>query len=315
MQSVVGVGTKMKLCCEFPMAEGAVVQQGTAVAVREQLASLVAQRRHAPSAARAVAEGTLVLVVDDHPTNRMVLKRQVNSLGYAAEAAADGKLAYEAWKTGRFNLIIADCNMPVMDGYELARAIRSDEQKLGLKRIPIVACTANAMATESAVCADAGMDDYMVKSCGLQQLAEQLARWAPIPSAPLQEAALIDHALLRTISMDDEAVQAEILADYGRTNEVDAAMLRRSAQDSDLPHVAHFAHRLKGACLMLGSVQLADVCASIEEAALSADKGAVLAGMDAFEFELQRVNDYLAELKRKAAPTEMRAPRISTTLA
>lgn len=73
----------------------------------------------------------MVLVVDDHPIDRLVLMRQVAMLGYANESAEDGRQALELWKSGRFALVITDCNMPVMDAYRLARAIRAAEQESG----------------------------------------------------------------------------------------------------------------------------------------------------------------------------------------
>src|SRR5262249_32090209 len=86
-----------------------------------------AMRRTAPSTAQAETEGTLVLLVDDHPINRMLLLRQVRTLGYAAQTVDDGVQALEKWRSGRFGLIITDCHMPHMDGYELARSIRALE--------------------------------------------------------------------------------------------------------------------------------------------------------------------------------------------
>jgi CheY-like chemotaxis protein len=131
--------------------------------------------QHAPGA-------TLVLVVDDHATNRMLLVSQVNALGYAAESASNGAQALELWKTGRFALVLTDCNMPVMNGYELARNIRAMEAATGARRCPIIACTANAMNDEVAHCVEAGMDAYLVKPMDLGTLMEELARWLPLPS-------------------------------------------------------------------------------------------------------------------------------------
>jgi len=125
----------------------------------------------------------LVLVVDDHTTNRMLLVSQVHALGYAAESASNGGQALELWKTGRFALVLTDCNMPVMDGYELARSIRTLESGSPSRRCPILACTANAMNDEVAHCVDAGMDAYLVKPMDLAALMEELARWLPVPAA------------------------------------------------------------------------------------------------------------------------------------
>ncbi|MDB5954357.1 MHYT domain-containing protein [Ramlibacter sp.] len=138
-----------------------------------------------PEPERAVQHApgtTLVLVVDDHATNRMLLVSQVNALGYAAESASNGAQALELWQTGRFSLVLTDCNMPVMNGYELARAIRTMESGSGPARCPILACTANAMNDEVAHCVEAGMDAYLVKPMDLATLMDELARWLPIPA-------------------------------------------------------------------------------------------------------------------------------------
>jgi CheY-like chemotaxis protein len=138
----------------------------------------------APSIAQAETEGTLVLLVDDHPVNRMLLLRQVRTLGYAAETAENGIEALEMWKSGRFGLVITDCHMPQMDGYELARSIRKLESDAGRKRVPIVACTANALQGEAEACLAAGMDDCLVKPVELPQLLEKLEQWLPMAAAP-----------------------------------------------------------------------------------------------------------------------------------
>jgi CheY-like chemotaxis protein len=101
-------------------------------------------------------------------------------LGYAAESAEDGIQALEKWKAGRFGLVVTDCHMPQMTGYELARSIRELEAAEGRKRTPIIACTANALQREREICIAAGMDDYLVKPVELSQLLEKLAHWLPI---------------------------------------------------------------------------------------------------------------------------------------
>jgi CheY-like chemotaxis protein len=133
-----------------------------------------APRRPAPSLAEAREDGTLVLVVDDHPINRLVLLHQLNSLGYAAECAADGVEAIERWTGGRFGLVLTDCSMPEMDGYELARHIRGAEAARGRKqRIPIIAFTAQVDDPAANAWVAAGMDDYLGKPIALAQLADR----------------------------------------------------------------------------------------------------------------------------------------------
>jgi PAS domain S-box-containing protein len=187
MTSERGKGTTMTLCLSLPVAEPA-SSPSTGATARASVPSSPT-RRTAPSVAQAEAEGTLVLLVDDHPVNRMLLLRQVQTLGYAAETAENGVEALEMWKSGRFRLVITDCHMPEMDGYELARSIRQLESDTARKRVPIVACTANALQGETEACLAAGMDDCLVKPVELPQLLQKLDQWLPIPQQPASKTA------------------------------------------------------------------------------------------------------------------------------
>lgn len=138
-----------------------------------------------PEVAQAEAEGTLVLLVDDHPLNRLLILRQLNLLGYAAETAEDGVQALEKWKSGRFRLVLTDCEMPRMDGYDLARNIRLHEVAIAGKRTPILACTAHALAEVAPKCDASGIDACMVKPLGMAGLGEALDRWLPVPAGAI----------------------------------------------------------------------------------------------------------------------------------
>ncbi|MBY6266354.1 response regulator, partial [Azospirillum sp. 412522] len=140
-----------------------------------------------------------ILVAEDHPTNQQVVLRQLRRLGYAAELAADGAQALAAWRGGRHRLVITDCHMPAMDGYELARRIRAEEEGDGRRRTPIVAMTANALSGEMERCLAAGMDDYLAKPVSLARLSQVLTRWLearPVPAAlPAPPPAMVEEAL------------------------------------------------------------------------------------------------------------------------
>ncbi|MEP7070436.1 MAG: response regulator, partial [Usitatibacter sp.] len=131
-----------------------------------------------PRADPAVA-GARVLVVDDHPVNRMVLGRQLGMLGYDCELAGDGVEALAKFNAAPFGLVVTDCNMPVMDGYELARRIRDLESSMGVRRTPIVACTAKDPAGEAQRCREAGMDDCIAKPFKMQLLRDKMDQWLP----------------------------------------------------------------------------------------------------------------------------------------
>lgn len=125
----------------------------------------------------ARAANRLVLVADDNAINRKVLERQITMLGYAAEFAEDGEQALSMWKQSAYGLLMTDCHMPKMDGYQLARNIRNEE-KAG-QHMPIVAITADAMKETVSKCHAAGMQGCLTKPMGLEQLKEVLVQWLP----------------------------------------------------------------------------------------------------------------------------------------
>ncbi|WP_153788889.1 hybrid sensor histidine kinase/response regulator [Pseudomonas sp. EMN2] len=124
-----------------------------------------------PQPPRSPVPGLHVLVAEDNPVNQAILKEQLEALGCSAVVAANGELALHLWQPAEFDLVLTDVNMPVMDGYELAMALR--EQDAGL---PIIGITANAMREEGIRCMAAGMNAWLVKPLSLQTLREQLAR-------------------------------------------------------------------------------------------------------------------------------------------
>ena len=130
--------------------------------------------RHALRSQR-VRETHRILLAEDNPVNQKVACRILEKLGFRVDVAADGQAAFDAWQSGRYDLILMDCQMPVMDGYETTRKIRVHES--GSKRIPIIALTAHAMKGADNECRAAGMDDYLSKPIDRGQLQQALGRW------------------------------------------------------------------------------------------------------------------------------------------
>ena len=127
-----------------------------------------------PGAAQA-GTGQHILLAEDNVVNEKVACRTLERLGYRVEVARNGRDAVDAWATGRFDLILMDCQMPVLDGYEAAREIRARET--AGQRIPIVALTAHAMKDDDLKCKAAGMDDYITKPLDREGLQRGLRRW------------------------------------------------------------------------------------------------------------------------------------------
>jgi PAS domain S-box-containing protein len=145
-----------------------------------------------PSDARqqqpAIAEGAggcpvRVLVVEDHAVNRMLATRLLKKLGCEVGIAENGRIACERTAVESYDLVLMDCQMPEMDGFEATRTIRNRELDTG-RHLPIVALTANAMSEDRERCLDAGMDDYISKPCAVADFERTLGRWCRPQALP-----------------------------------------------------------------------------------------------------------------------------------
>ncbi|MCL6271832.1 ammonium transporter [Sansalvadorimonas sp. 2012CJ34-2] len=124
-----------------------------------------------------------VLVAEDNRVNQMVIRKYLEKLGITPEMADNGKLVLEKWKSGSFDLILMDCEMPEMDGLMATREIRSTESDKDTGNILIIGLSAHAMAEHIQTAKEAGMDDYLTKPLTLDQLKQCLARYFPGNSA------------------------------------------------------------------------------------------------------------------------------------
>ena len=120
----------------------------------------------------------MALVVDDNTINLAIATAQLANLGYTCHTAEDGQLALDAMQTHRYDLVLMDCQMPVMDGYEATARIRTLEKGTG-RRVPIIAMSAHAMTEARERCLAVGMDDYLTKPFTILALRNILLRWYP----------------------------------------------------------------------------------------------------------------------------------------
>jgi PAS domain S-box-containing protein len=295
--------------------------------------------RHSLKEAKAQAQRR-ILVADDNETNQMVAVQILRRLGYHAEVAANGAEALEAFRTMPFDLILMDCQMPQMDGYEATRAIREAEQVTG-RHMPIIAATANAMRGDREKCLAAGMDEYLSKPVKMDELKTMLERWIPrTPAASAGSAAArrgrapVDepaHSNRRSASaskpgsgkkkgkrmdpLDTEVFGQLKQADGGSGGFLCAlidkflqeapsrlAMLGEAADRGDKEAVVKAAHSLKGSSGTLGAKGLSDLCAGLEECGKAGRMSEVGIRLSAIQEEFDRVRKALeAESRRVAA--------------
>jgi PAS domain S-box-containing protein len=254
-----------------------------------------------PSRDEAARSGRLILVAEDNDINQKVILRQLALLGFAADLADDGAVALNLWQRGDYVLLLTDLHMPEMDGYQLAAAIRAQED--GSSRIPIVALTANALRGEADRCRAAGMDDYLSKPLQLPQLKATLDTWIPTtalgPHSDYKGATQRDArgpvnvSLLEELIGNDRATILEVLHDFRISATKIGSALKDACSHDQTTQVAMQAHKLKSSARTVGALVLGELCAEMEAAGTAAKRDALNALLPRFERELAVVNTFI----------------------
>jgi signal transduction histidine kinase/FixJ family two-component response regulator/HPt (histidine-containing phosphotransfer) domain-containing protein len=255
-----------------------------------------AWRNHWDPAGGTAGVTSKVLVVDDHPTNREVLVRQLELLGIAADTAEDGAAGLDAWARGGYAAVLADIHMPEIDGYELARRMRATEAARGNLRTPIIAVTANALKGEEQRCLSVGMDAYITKPIGMDRLSAILQRWLPLEASVVKgrtrerpdAAGAIDPAALGSWLGDDSAAIAALLKRFARTAVETELELGGAVRSGDLATAVAAAHKLNGAARAVGALGVATAAQTIEQAGRAGDRGGCSAGLGPLAGEIRR---------------------------
>ena len=225
--------------------------------------------------------------MDDHPVNREVICRQLELLGLAAEVAEDGAAALALWREAPHALVLLDLHMPMLDGFGLAAAIRSDEAMRGLPRTGLIAVTADALKGEDARCYAAGMDAFLPKPVSVDALARALARWIPDLAAggaasSEPAGALFDPEALRSLFGAGGRL-AGVVQSFADSATRDVAAL---AAAQDAARLAACAHRLKGAAQIAGARLIAEQAGRAEAAAKAGDLAGARRAADGMEMLL-----------------------------
>ncbi|MGV3532125.1 MAG: response regulator, partial [Chthoniobacteraceae bacterium] len=192
-----------------------------------------------------------VLIADDNSVNRMVALRQLKQLGCHAEAVANGEEAISEVTRISYDVVLMDCQMPEMDGYEATRRLR----ELGFT-MPIIALTANAMKGARERCLDAGMTDYLCKPMRLPELGKMLERTAPVgekhaDAAPSPDVPVLNPetlALFRSASGEDAGFASELLDVFCRETADLITEIYQAISNGDTPQLGRATHKMKGSC-------------------------------------------------------------------
>lgn len=210
----------------------------------------------------AVAHQALrILIVDDHPANRLLLCQQLGFLGHHCEMAENGAQGLDRWKTDAFDLVVADCNMPIMNGYDMTAAIREHERACERQRCPVWGFTANAQPDEIERCRTAGMDDCLFKPISLSMLSERLAAIAPL--AP-RRALPFSLESVSNLTGDRPEMVERLLAQLLHSNHEDRLLLARLIPENNRQKTRDLAHRIKGAARIITASRVVDACDALE---------------------------------------------------
>lgn len=224
-----------------------------------------------------------VLVVDDHRINRQVLREQLSFLGHEVREAENGQVAFERWSEYPFDIVITDCHMPVMNGADFTRAVRSTEHERGLEATVIIGLTADAQPEEIDLCLQAGMNDCLIKPLGLDELDARLLALQPgyesdtpelvhLPSEPLmlvpETLRLVDLGPLELLISSEPVKFRQILDELINNNRKDCQALKALLQQGDTDKLSQLAHRIKGAAKVVKGEQLVERCRQLETACL-----------------------------------------------
>jgi two-component system sensor histidine kinase EvgS len=288
LHSVPGEGTRVEVLLTVPVVP--VDEQPSAAEEHTQAVPLPAalqQRR--------------ILIVEDHPTNQALMGWRMQQLGLPHVLAENGEQALALLARTRFDLVLTDCRMPVMDGYAMTRRIREQERDRGGARLPVIALTASAMEGDLQRCREAGMDDLLAKPVALGALRQALLQWLPDGDGPLagaEQAPGADDAppdraaLVRRFG--SEHVAGVLIESLCTASAEDLVKLQAALDAQAGPALVNVLHRLVGGLATLGADALALQARSLMERVDDEGVAAHAEAVSAFDAALRA---YLVQLQ------------------
>jgi PAS domain S-box-containing protein len=269
------------------------------------------------AAARDLRSRYRILVAEDEEANRIVAVRELEALGYQVAAVTNGREALEAVRQRPFDLVLMDCQMPELDGYEATRGIRGLDGEKG--RIPVVAVTAHALAGDRDRCLAAGMVDFVSKPYSDRELAAVVDAWlgleleaggeeTPPVSAPEgQELPVFNPrtvAELRPLKVADGRFLLQALVEsFRRSATQHLQHMRQAMRTEDREVIQRAAHALKGSSSQLGAARLAALLQELEDCARGEELGEGEALLTEVEAQLPRLLEILDQHLLQETPS------------
>jgi CheY-like chemotaxis protein len=290
-------------CLSKPIRQTQLVR---AINARQNPDLAITDEAKSSPAKNPLASKQRILLVEDNHVNQMVASMQLERLGYNVQIVENGLQALDTLSQEPYDLVLMDCHMPEMDGFETTHRIRQKE--IGsATHVRIIAMTANAMQGDREACLQAGMDDYIAKPIGLDDLSRMLDRWlnpdgivgpevspAPVSAEPTPLVTLDLEALdnLCKLSKRSKPVVLRKLVDNFLSNTPKLLSdLRSAVEKADILAVQRAAHTLKSSSASYGASRLADMCKILETEARGGD---LLGGIE----QIEQIEAEYADVKR-----------------
>ncbi|MFC0048313.1 ATP-binding protein [Rheinheimera tilapiae] len=219
-----------------------------------------------------------ILVLEDNSTNQIVIRQMLLQLGYQSDLAADGVQGLQSAQQQRYDLILTDLHMPLLDGYEFCRAWRDIEELQQRQPTPVLALTANVRPEEQQRCLEAGMNGCLTKPLPISALQQALQQWLPAspasasdsqPEEPVDRTSVLDFdRILLAKTVGEDAVE-EVLADYASAYHQTMPAMTDAMANQQFGLVAALAHKLKSSTAFVGLHDFSDALVLLEQVARS----------------------------------------------
>jgi PAS domain S-box-containing protein len=225
----------------------------------------------APAPAAPEPAEVTILVVDDNAVNRMVAAEMLRKRGYRVEVAKDGEEAVAAAAADHFAVILMDCHMPIMDGYDATRAIRAGEGDG--PRAAIVAMTSDTVDSVRDACFAAGMDDHLSKPVTGEELGEAIERWRPAEAKDDLDLGVLNRLTEETGSGPDSELIRNLAGMFREDSKRGLKQVADALREKDAKGVARAAHALKGSSGQLGATRTEAISAELQAVAETGELG------------------------------------------